>query len=55
MARISVLLPEPDSPPSSTRSPGVTVMSASSITTRPSRCTIDRSVSSMFVLRSCSR
>ena len=43
MARISVLLPEPDSPPSSTRSPGLTLMSASSITTRPSRCTIDRS------------
>ena len=47
MARISVLLPEPDSPPSSTRSPGLTLMSVSSITTRPSRCTIDRSVISM--------
>ena len=43
IARISVLLPEPDSPPSSTRSPGLTLMSVSSMTTRPSRCTIDRS------------
>ena len=47
MARMSVLFPDPDSPPSSTRSPGLTLMSTSSITTRPSRCTMERSVSWM--------